>query len=314
VTTGCLDVPLPYPLATTPAAARPAIAQAALAAIPPAQYAPFDGQTVLRTSYVDDCLLWPNDIARPAFAGPLPDVPALLLGGRLDLRTPVENATETARLLPRASVVTLPGAGHDATDTDLTGCISRALSRFVARRAVGQPCRGRDNGLNPIPAPPRSLSDFRSAPGVGGARGRAVFATLDTVQDAIITAGQLQDAGLPLRGGGLRGGRFSFSDASGLLRLGNYRILPGMRVSGTLRADEADITGRLTIRGPRGANGVVELTRSGATGRLGGRPFTYRPRGGAGIAASAASGGGRRAALPELPAQLRRAAAPPAGR
>src|SRR3954470_21517405 len=74
VTTGCLDAPLPYPLATTPVSARPAIAQAALAAIPPAQIAPFDPQTVERTSYVDDCLFWPNDAARPQFTSPLPDV------------------------------------------------------------------------------------------------------------------------------------------------------------------------------------------------------------------------------------------------
>ena len=81
VTTGCLDAPLPYPLATTAAAQRPALAQAALAAIPAADLGPFDPQTVQRTSYVDDCLLWPRDNPRPPFRGPLPDVPALLLGG-----------------------------------------------------------------------------------------------------------------------------------------------------------------------------------------------------------------------------------------
>jgi hypothetical protein len=155
VTTGCLDVPLPYSLATTPLEARPAIAQAALAAIPPATYAPFDGQTVLRSSYVDDCEQWPNDLARPAFTGPLPDVPALLLGGRLDLRTPIENARATATRLPHASVVSLAGNGHDATDSDLTGCIARAYDRFLAGRTVGNPCKGQNNGFRPLPQPPR---------------------------------------------------------------------------------------------------------------------------------------------------------------
>jgi pimeloyl-ACP methyl ester carboxylesterase len=315
VTTGCLDVRLPYPL-SAPGAARPPLAQAALAAIPPAEYAPFDPQTVLRTGYVDDCLLWPQDAPHPPFTGPLPDVPALLLGGRLDLRTPVENAMATAAQLPHASVVTLPGSGHDATDSDLTGCISRALTRFVAGRTVGNPCRGRDNGINPIPSPPHSLNDFRSAPGVGGVRGRALFAVLDTVQDSIITAGQLQDAGLALRGGGLRGGRFSFGDETGNLRLSRYRFVPGLRVSGTVRADESDITGRLTVQGPRGASGFVQLTRTGATGRLGGRNVRFR----AGRSASAAAAmagrrtGGRTSALPVVPPQLRRAAAPLAGR
>ena len=281
VTTDCLDTQLPYPLATTPIAARPAIAQAALAAIPPAQYAPFDGQTVLRTSSIDDCLQWPNDVARPPFRGPLPDVPALLLGGRLDLRTPIENARATASELPRSTVVALPGNGHDATDSDLTGCVDRAISRFFRGRTVGNPCRGRNNGFRPLPQPPRSLDDFRSAPGVGGRRGRAVFGVLDTVQDAIITAGQLSDAQLPARGGGLRGGRFRLFDSGAAVRLTRYMFVPGVRVSGTLRAGDQDITGQLTVRGPKGVNGVVRLTRNGgATGRLGGRAFAYSPRSG----------------------------------
>jgi pimeloyl-ACP methyl ester carboxylesterase len=317
VTTGCLDVPLPYPLATTPGAARPAIAQAALAAIPPAQYAPFDPQTVLRTGYVDDCLLWPQDLPRPPFSGPLPDVPALLLGGRLDLRTPVENAIATATQLPHASVVTLQGAGHDVTDSDLTGCVARALARFVADRTVGDPCRGRNNGLSPIPAPPRSLGDFRSAPGVGGERGRALFAVLDTVTDSIVSAGQLQDAGLPLRGGGLRGGRFTFSDDTGNLRLRRYGFVPGLRVTGTVRADESDLTGRVTVQGPRGVSGFLQITRTGANGRLGGRAVRFRAGRRASAAAAAAGHrvGGRGSSLPRLPAQLlRRAPARPAGR
>jgi pimeloyl-ACP methyl ester carboxylesterase len=313
VTTGCVDVPLPYSLAT-PIPQRPALAQAALAAIPPAQYAPFDGQTVLRTGYVDDCLLWPVDAPRPPFTGPLPDVPALLLGGRMDLRTPIENAVATAQQLPRASVVALRGAGHDVTDTDLTGCISRALSRFVAGRQVGNPCRNRDNGLNPLPRPPLSLTDFRSPPGVGGTRGRAVFAALDTVQDALITAGQLQDAQLPLRGGGLRGGSFSVADdAAGTLRLRRYQFVPGLRVTGTLRAGDAAVTGRLTVQGPRGASGFLSLGEDRVTGRLGGRPVRVRLPGPAASAAAARRGTGRPApvlGLRRAPTGLPRAGHP----
>jgi pimeloyl-ACP methyl ester carboxylesterase len=305
VTTGCLDVPLPYPLATTPVEARPAIAQAALATIPPSLIAPFDPQTVLRTSYVDDCMDWPNDAARPQFTGPLPDVPALLLGGRLDLRTPIENAIATKAQLPHASLVALPGNGHDATDSDQTGCIARATARFFANRTVGNPCRGRNNGIRPLPSPPRSLSDFRSAPGVGGIRGRALFAVLDTIQDTIITATQLQDSQLPLRGGGLRGGHFRIFGGGSAARLTRYAFVPGLRVTGTLRAGASDITGRLVVQGPRNTSGFVRLTRTGAVGRLGGRPFTFRtPRA---TAASAATVDTRRVGAapgPDLLARL----------
>src|SRR4051812_31855329 len=303
VTTGCLDTPLPYSIATSPLDARPAAAQAALAAIPPTEYTPFDPRTVQLSSYVDDCSLWPNDLARPPFTGPLPDVPALLLGGRLDTRTPIENARATAAQLPHASVVTLRGSGHDATDSDDTGCIATATSRFFAGRTVGQPCKGRDNGFRPLPAPPRSLSAFRSAPGVGGARGRAVFAVLDTVNDAIITAIQLEGEQLAPRGGGLRGGSFRLLDDDSRLRMRRYSFVPGVRVTGTLRAGESDITGRLTVTGPRGASGFVSLTRGGgATGRLGGRPFTYRP----GRGASAALAGAHRVGVAAAPDVLRR--------
>jgi len=316
VTTGCLDVGLPYPLATTPLAARPAIAQAALAAIPPAEYAPFDGQTVLRTGYVDDCLQWPNDVARQPFTGPLPDVPALLLGGRLDLRTPIENARATATQLPHASVVTLPGNGHDATDSDLTGCISRAFSRFMAGRTVGNPCKGQNNGFSPLPQPPTSLGDFRSAPGVGGERGRVVFSVLDTIQDSVITAGQFEGAGLPLRGGGLRGGRFRLFDSGSAVRLTRYSFVPGVRISGTLRAGNNGISGRVTVEGTRtNANGFVQLAQNGgATGRLGGRPFTYRgPIASASAASAVGADGLRTGALPSA-ALLRRVLHPTARR
>jgi pimeloyl-ACP methyl ester carboxylesterase len=312
VTTGCLDAPLPYPLATTPIPARPAIGQAALAAIPPTEYTPFDPQTVLKSSYVDDCALWPNDVARQPFTGPLPDVPALLLGGRLDTRTPIENARATAAELPHASVVTLHGSGHDATDSDQTGCIARATSRFFAGRTVGNPCRGRDNGFRPLPAPPTALRDFRSAPSVGGTRGRAVFAVLDTVQDSIVTAGELQDAQLPLRGGGLRGGRFRLFDQGSAVRLTRYSFVPGLRVTGTLRAGDTDITGRLVVTGPKGASGFVRLTPTGATGRLGGRPFTYRaPRG---TSVTAATADAHRVGVAPGPDLLRRLVRPGARR
>jgi pimeloyl-ACP methyl ester carboxylesterase len=289
VTTGCEDAPLPYPL-STPLDARPAIAQLALAAIPPSEYDPFDGQTVLRTSYVDDCLDWPGDVVRPPFTGPLPDVPALLLGGRLDTRTPMENAFATARELPHASVVTLRGSGHDTLDSDITGCIAQALRRFIDGVAVGHPCVGKDNGVAPSPLPPRSLRDFRSAPGVGGDRGRALFGVLDTAADVRLTALQLLFAGLPVRGGGLRSGSFTGpAGLDGRLRLHGYSYVPGLRVSGTLTSSQGTLFGTLQVSGR--ATGRLTIDRSGgARGVLGGRKVRYRPARRAG--ASAAGGGG----------------------
>jgi pimeloyl-ACP methyl ester carboxylesterase len=274
---GCADMTTPYSLAT-PLADRGAAVQQALAAVPPSQYAPFDAATVIRTGNVDDCSQWPVGTARPPFTGPLPDVPALLLGGRLDTRTPIENAFATKAQLPRASVVTLKGSGHDTMDSDITGCIARAMQRFIGDRAVGHPCVGQDNGVPPTPLPPRGLSDFRSAPGVGGDRGRALFAVLDTAADARLSVLQALYAGLEVRGGGLHGGYYTAGSAiEGHIRLHHYAYVPGLRVTGAVRVTEGELTGTLQVSGR--AHGVLKLDhRGGATGVLGGRHVRFRPK------------------------------------
>ena len=281
---GCADMTSPYSLQTPLAARVPAVLQA-LAAIPPAEYAPFDGATVIRTGNVDDCSQWPEGNVRPPFTGPLPDVPALLLGGRLDTRTPVENALATKAQLPHGSVVTLRGSGHDTMDSDVTGCIARAMQRFIADRAVGHPCAGRDNAVPPLPLPPRGLSDFRSAPGVRGDRGRALFAVLDTAADARLSVLQALYAGLDVRGGGLHGGFFTAGSAiEGRIRLHRYAFVPGLRVTGSLRVDQGEPTGTVRVTGR--AHGTLKLDhRGGATGVLGGRRVRYRPKRGASASA-----------------------------
>jgi pimeloyl-ACP methyl ester carboxylesterase len=273
--TGCADVTLPFPREAS-VADRAAAAQQALAAIPPTDYEPFDAQTVLRTSYVDDCVAWPGDSIRAPFTGPLPDVPALLLGGRLDTRTPLENARATALELPHSTIVALKGSGHDALDSDITGCTAQALASFIDDVAVGHPCLGRDNGVRPTPLPPHSLNDFRSASGVGGTRGRALFAVLDTVTDARLSALQALFSGLEVRGGGLRGGSFSGQASfEGRLRLRRYAFVPGLRVSGSLSTSEGTISGTVHVTGT--AHGTLKISRSGTvTGVLGGRRVRYK--------------------------------------
>jgi pimeloyl-ACP methyl ester carboxylesterase len=305
-TTGCTDVALPFDPAAG-VADRAAQAQEALAAIPPTDYDPFDAQTVLRTSYVDDCLAWPGDAIRAPFTGPLPDVPALLLGGRLDTRTPLENARATAQELPHSTIVALKGSGHDALDSDITGCTAQALARFIEDVSVGHPCLDRDNGVAPLPLPPRALADFRSAPGVGGGRGRALFAVLDTITDARLAALQTLFAGLQVRGGGLRGGSFSGQASfEGRLRLRRYAFVPGLRVSGSLSTSEGTISGTVRVTGT--AHGTLRITRRGAvTGTLGGRHVRFRPKRRA-AAATLRDGGSlwpRTFARRRLPAALR---------
>jgi hypothetical protein len=181
----------------------------------------------------------------------------------------------------------LKGSGHDTLDSDITGCINEALRRFIARTPVGHPCAGRNNGVAPVPLPPRSIRDFKSAPGVGGTRGRVLFAVLDTASDARLTALQELFAGLSIRGGGLRGGRFSGEAAfDGPLSLHEYQYVPGLRVSGTLDSSDGALAGTLRVSGT--AHGTLKLDhRGGVTGELGGREVHFKPTRGT----TAASGG-----------------------
>jgi hypothetical protein len=130
----------------------------------------------------------------------------------------------------------------------------------------------------PAPLPPRGLSDFRSAPGVGGTRGRALFAVLDTVTDARLSALQTLFAGLEVRGGGLRGGSFSGQASfEGRLRLRRYAFVPGLHVSGSLASSSGSISGTVHVSGT--ANGTLKISRSGTvTGTLGGHHVRYRPK------------------------------------
>jgi pimeloyl-ACP methyl ester carboxylesterase len=296
VTTACEDTALPYAL-TTPFAQRDSATAAALAAIPAESYRPFTADAVLNTSPAQDCSRWPQDVVNTPSYDPLPDVPVLLLSGRLDLRTPMENAAQLAEELPQATRVRVAGTGHDVLDQDITGCAATVLSRFVRGRKVGTPCRGKSNAVAVLPRPPRSLAAFRAAPGVGGLRGRALFAALDSVADARTMMFINYYAGLSTRGGGLRGGSFAATDTS--LRLRRYAYMPGLRLSGRLRlGDAGELSGRVRVDGPRGASGSLRLyADGGAAGRLGGRAVSYKRK-----RASAA----RMRAAPPLTAALAR--------
>ena len=178
-----------------------------------------------------DCLQWPDapGISPPSTA-PLPDVPALILDGRLDMRTPLENGRVLARELPHARIVTVPGTGHDELDSDLTGCADRALKRFVDREHVGDPCHGKTQRGRSVPDRARRLDGFRVAPGTHGSRGRVVSAAIVSAIDARVAVLQDLYAGFAaLRGGGLRGGSYELRGSDRLV-LRSYRYLRSVRV------------------------------------------------------------------------------------
>lgn len=299
VATTCADVQLPYTL-LTPYPDRWTLWRRGVDGVPDSAFAPFSRASVIDTSLAHDCLRWPlGDMSAAPSAAPLPDVPALLLSGRLDTRTPLENSEELLAQLPHGQLLTVAGTGHDVLDSDITGCAARALKRFADAQQIGALCAGQDNAVGVLARPVRSIAAYRRAPGVAGDRGRLLFAALDTIVDAQVSVLQTLYAGYSrLQGGGLRGGRFAASSDGAHLRLHRYELVPGLRLSGVLRADSAD-AGTVTVDGPGRLDGMLRIGAKGVvTGRLGGRAVRYAPRT---HSAAAARGPGRVPAAVRLP-------------
>lgn len=294
VTTDCEDTRLPYAL-STPFDERPALLAQGLAGYADRALYPFTRATVASNSVASDCLRWPGDDGvSPPSTAPLPDVPALILDGRLDLRTPLENGREIARELPHARVVTVPGTGHDELDSDITGCTAIALKRFVDDEHVGDPCKGHTNAVDPYPVAPHALRAFRDAPGTTGARGRVVSAVLVSAVDARVAVLQDLYAGFSkLQGGGLRGGSYDLQGSSRLV-LRRYAYLTGVSVTGTLKLDGDHPIGMVRINGPGTLDGTLTFgPKGGASGTIGGRHVRARPVKGAGASAAARRGAAR---------------------
>lgn len=130
----CEESPLPWDRAAAPADRRRQ-ALAALAARPASAFAPFTREAGVTAGLLPLCEDWPA----PARPDPPPPpastpVPALVLSGELDLRTPLEAARRLAAVLGNATVVTSPDAGHGVFGADLRDCATRAVAGFLRGR------------------------------------------------------------------------------------------------------------------------------------------------------------------------------------
>ena len=85
--------------------------------------------------------------ARAASAA-TPDVPVLVLSGREDLVTPLEQAREVAATYPRATLLEIPHVGHSVLND--SACARAAAATFIAG-ATPSPC---PEGGPRIPLPP----------------------------------------------------------------------------------------------------------------------------------------------------------------
>jgi len=271
--TMCEDVTFPWDRAA-PADARADAAVAALRREPGDTFLPFGRLTAASTGLLGTCLAWPNATPAPSTQpAPLPAVPALVLAGSADLRTPASDARAVAARIPGARVVTVPNVGHSVLGADPSGCAKAAIAGFFNGTGV-TPCPAAQPAVRPTARPALSLGSLPTTARIRGRVGRTVTAVLRTQEDVLVHALGERIQGARRRFGGLRGGTITESESGVTLR--NVVVVPGVTVSGRF-PDRGNA--RLTVRGRRAARGSLTIRRDGRiTGRLGGRRIRLVPR------------------------------------
>jgi pimeloyl-ACP methyl ester carboxylesterase len=286
--TTCEEQDFPFNRASS-SGARLAQATAAMRALGASAFAPFTAANALDLSDIPACAYWPYTTLAPApNDAPLPNVPTLILSGADDLRTPTANAREVAAEIPDAHLLVVPDTGHSVLSSDPTPCASDALQALFANKPV-KPCPAGPTpaSFRPPPLPPVRLALVSPTRGYAGLPGRTLHAVALTLGDYVrqlvlelTLSGSLESELLPeLRIGGLRAGWAQLGD--GAISLHGYSYVPGMTVSGTIKAGVED----LQIGGSSAAHGTLrgEADKS-LTGTLGTR-HVMLPAGGLATAA-----------------------------
>ena len=265
--TACIEGNQPWDPASDPAG-REALLERHLTDAA-GDYGPFLVDAVAERLAAADCLGWPAT-PRPPLPPNVergPDVPVLVLAGREDLRTPLENQRRAAAQFERSDVIAVPNVGHSVLASDTSDCALSALRTFLAERQLSGFCGRTARELE------LALPFFRSLGRVPRAEGRLPERVERTATAVDLT---LRDAARWVQVGaavpGLRGGRV-VAGRRGPVRLFRYELVPGVRVSGSVEARG----GTLRVTG-RGATGTLRVGRTGRmTGVLDGVFVRYRP-------------------------------------
>jgi pimeloyl-ACP methyl ester carboxylesterase len=273
--TTCEEQDFPWSRAVDPKA-RIAQAAAAARALPASAFAPFTAANALEDSDIEACAYWPFTTPAPLLdEAPLPNVPTLILSGADDLRTPTANAREVAAEIPDAHLLVVPYTGHSVLTEEQTSCASEALHALFSAKPV-KPCAAAPPppSLRPPPLPPPRLALVSPTNGYAGLPGRTLHAVALTLTDFIrqlalqltLIGSAEEISALPtLRTGGLRAGWGEFAGET--LSLHGYSYVPGMTVSGSIKAGTED----LQVGGPTAAHGTLRLgPHKSLVGTLGG--------------------------------------------
>ena len=258
--TTCSESALPWDTAQPPTKARERQATSVLKGLGRAPFAPFSPLTVVGTSgLIAQCLAWPA-VPKPP---PLPvgaetsGVPTLVLTGREDTRTPLEQSRTIAATYTGSRLLPIPYAGHSVLGSDSSDCSADAAVAFLRGDAPPARCPARPRTVDdPVVSRfPRTLGSLR-----GSLRRRSINAGILTVTDVLLNFPAGRKAV-----GGLRGGRASLRKRT--IVLDEYEYISGVRVTGTLRLRGLKVSGQVRIRGG-GALRVLQTYRGAQVSSL----------------------------------------------
>lgn len=246
----------------------------AIAAAPAGSWGVFPS-AVADGGFAGTCLAWSVASAAPATPGALPNVPVLVLSGRADLRTPLEDAKTIVSRFPQGTLVEVPRTGHSVLTAETGKCAKTAVAAFLRLQAVPA-CTSADSPYAPTDRLPVTLADVKKARNLPSKAGRTLNVLPATLTDARrqIIGDILSTGEVPKALGGLRGGSVRLvSERTWQLR--RYELVRGVRITGTYRTNG---TSTFVFTGPNAATGIIRLTKSGrATGRLGGSRVNAAP-------------------------------------
>jgi|SRR5471032_1525039 len=272
-TTVCRDGPFPW-TADTPIADRPALEQAALAALPAGSFGPF-GSWAARFGNADFCLAWPSPAGGAALgAGPLPNVPVLAVSGGFDMRTPTAGAREVISRFPQGRLLVVPGIGHSTVNADFSGCAAQAVHSWMTGGTVPAQCARPKALVVPVPALPAPGSARPGHPATPGKTLAIATKTVREAEAAWLMTGGVSGSTAPVAG--IFGGRLVATSGRSFKLVG-YSVARGVAVTGTIRITQAgsplQFQGVVTVAGAGASNGVLGLRAGLLRGTLGGTVF-----------------------------------------
>jgi hypothetical protein len=253
----CHDYPQLWDPAA-PLATRRAQLAAAVAALPPAEFAPISPAAWTGLDYegATACLRWPGP-ARPDPPAPpdarYPAVPTLVLNGDLDNITASSGARVVASRFPRSTFVETANTVHISALGDRDACAAPMVRRFIRRLSSGDTsCARRIAEVRVVDAFPRTAAGAAPAAPRAGDRStraerRVAAVAAATVADAI-ERWMVNFSGSDR---GLRGGRWSYTGERVVrFRFRGARFAGDVPVSGTATWRLSDGAVRASLRLP----------------------------------------------------------------